>query len=202
MIYEGRPGGLGQIYDGAALFCHTVWQVSVSRRRTGGGCGEGRTHRKRSRYACFCGECACRARAAQCFTGSGKSPDISNGRFEIFQDYINAIRFRGHPKMGPEDPKGDEYAHAHNSYLQVAYNFGLVAGLLFLVLCALTLWRAVRLFLDYGSRYSIVLIPFSLVVVFGFISLTEWAYHPCIPAGFGFILMQMLLMRDCEGPAK
>lgn len=131
-----------------------------------------------------------------------KSPDISNGRFEIFQDYINAIRFRGHPKMGPEDPKGDEYAHAHNSYLQVAYNFGLVAGLLFLVLCALTLWRAVRLFLDYGSRYSIVLIPFSLVVVFGFISLTEWAYHPCIPAGFGFILMQMLLMRDCEGPAK
>ena len=29
----------------------------------------------------------------------------------------------GHLKMGPEDPKGDEYAHAHNSYLQVAYNF-------------------------------------------------------------------------------
>lgn len=129
-------------------------------------------------------------------------PDISNGRFEIFQDYINAIRFRGHPKMGPEDPKGDEYAHAHNSYLQVAYNFGLIAGLLFLVLCALTFWRAVRLFLDYGSRYSIVLVPFSIVVVFGFISLTEWAYHPCIPAGFGFILMQMLLMRDCEGTAK
>ncbi len=135
-------------------------------------------------------------------TEQAEFPDISNGRFEIFADYINAIRFGGHPKMGPEDPKGDEYAHAHNSYLQVAYNFGLVAGLLFLVLCALALWRAVRLFQDYGSRYSIVLIPFSIVVVFGFISLTEWAYHPCIPAGFGFILMQMLLMRDCEGTAK
>ncbi len=133
---------------------------------------------------------------------SSDSTDISNGRFEIFQDYINAIRFHGHPKMGPEDKKGDEYAHAHNSYLQVAYNFGLIAGLLFLVLCALTLWRAIRLFLDHGGRYSIVLVPFSIVVVFGFISLTEWAYHPCIPAGFGFILMQMLLMRDCEGTAR
>ncbi len=126
--------------------------------------------------------------------------DISNGRFEIFGDYIKAIGFGGHPRMGPLDRKGDEYAHAHNSYLQVAYNFGLIAGILFLVLCAATLWRSIRFALDYGNKYSIVFVPFAMVIVFGFISLTEWAYHPCIPAGFSFILMQMVLMRaDTQG---
>lgn len=124
--------------------------------------------------------------------------DISNGRFEIFGDYIKAIGFKGHPNMGPEDKKGDEYAHAHNSYLQVTYNFGLIAGIVFLILCVLTLWRSIQFFGDYRNKYSIVLVPFALVVVFGFISLTEWAYHPCIPAGFSYILMQMVLMRTDE----
>lgn len=121
--------------------------------------------------------------------------DISNGRFEIFIDYIHAIGLEGHPKMGPIDKKGDEYSHAHNSYLQVAYNFGMIAGVLFLVLCAFTLWRAVQFALDYGKKRSIIFVPLAMVVVFGFTSLTEWAYHPCIPAGFSFILMQMVLMR-------
>ena len=86
--------------------------------------------------------------------------------------------------------------HAHNSYLQVAYNFGMIAGSIFLVLCALTLWRAMRLYLQQGSRYSVFLIPFALVIVFGFVSLTEWAFHPCIPAGFSFLLMQVLLLKE------
>lgn len=126
--------------------------------------------------------------------------DISNGRFKIFGDYVKEIGFRGHPKMGPEDENGDEYSHAHNSYLQVAYNFGLVAGILFLVLCVLTLWRSVRFAMIYGTKRNIVFVPLALVVAFGFISLTEWAYHPCIPAGFCFILMQMILVRtDAQG---
>lgn len=121
--------------------------------------------------------------------------DISNGRFEIFRDYMKLIGFGGHPKMGPLDEKGVEYAHAHNSYLQVAYNFGLIAGIVFLILCALTLWRSVQFALHCKNKYSISLVPFVMIVVFGFISLTEWAYHPCIPAGFSFILMQVVLMR-------
>ena len=121
--------------------------------------------------------------------------DISNGRFDIFLDYIDAIGLDGHPKMGPLDKEGNEYTHAHTSYLQVAYNFGLIAGILFLILCAFTLWRSVQFALDYGKKRSIIFVPLAMVVVFGFISLTEWAYHPCIPAGFSFIMMQMVLMR-------
>lgn len=122
--------------------------------------------------------------------------DISNGRFDIFKDYIAAIGFKGHPKMGPERADGEEYAHAHNSYLQAAYNFGIIAGVVFSAICALALWRAVTLFTVYKSRYNIFLVPFAMVTVFSFISLTEWAFHPCIPIGFCFLLMQVFLMRD------
>lgn len=142
-------------------------------------------------------------RAADSGTGedTGAKTDISNGRFTIFRDYWKAITFRGHPKMGPQDQEGSEYAHAHNSYLQVAYNFGGIAGVIFLILCALTLWRAICLYLNYGKEYTMFIVPFAMVVVFGFESLTEWAYHPCISPGFSFILMQMVLMQNCRDKA-
>lgn len=126
--------------------------------------------------------------------GEDKS-DISNGRFAIFRAYIEETGLKGHSGMGPEKEDGTEYAHAHNSYLQVAYNFGMIAGGLFLILCAMTLWRSIRLFYRRGSRFGIFLVPFALVVVFGLMSLTEWAFHPCIPAGFGFLMMQTVLAR-------
>lgn len=121
--------------------------------------------------------------------------DISNGRFDIFKAYLKALEIDGHPKMGPLNEKGEEYAHAHNSYLQVAYNFGMIAGVMFLALCALTLWRSVRLFMEYGKKYNIFLVPFAQVIVFGFVSLTEWAFHPCIPAGFSFLMMLVVLIH-------
>lgn len=120
--------------------------------------------------------------------------DMSNGRFDIFKDYIKNITFKGHEKMALEK-EGYSHTHAHNSYIQVAYDFGMIAGIAFLALCALTLWKAMMLAFHYGKNYSIYFVPFSLIVVFGFISLTEWAFHPCIPAGFAFLFVQMLLMQ-------
>ena len=125
---------------------------------------------------------------------SQEQTDLSNGRFDIFKDYMKNLTFEGHEKMALE--KGEQsHTHAHNSYIQVAYDFGLIAGIAFLGLCALTLWKSIMLAFHYGKNYSIYFVPFSLVVVFGFISLTEWAFHPCIPAGFAFLFVQMLLMQ-------
>lgn len=121
--------------------------------------------------------------------------DFSNGRFKIFLSYLKELKMKGHPGMGPRNDKGVEYAHAHNSYLQVAYNFGMIAGGIFLVLCALAFWKGIRLFCQKGNRFGIFLVPFALVVVFGIVSLTEWTFHPCIPAGFCFMLMQVFLMK-------
>lgn len=118
--------------------------------------------------------------------------DVSNGRFEIYRDYVSRITLKGHESMLLE---GKDYAHAHNSYIQVAYDFGLIAGIAFLVLCAITLWKSIILAYHYGRKYNIYFVPFSLVIVFGFSSLTEWVFHPCIPAGFAFLFHSMLLMQ-------
>lgn len=120
--------------------------------------------------------------------------DMSNGRFDIFKAYIESITLEGHEKMALGEGELS-HAHAHNSYIQVAYDFGLIAGIAFLALCAITLWKSIMLAFHYGKNYSIYFVPFSLIVVFGFISLTEWAFHPCIPAGFSFLFVQVLLMQ-------
>ncbi len=120
--------------------------------------------------------------------------DVSNGRFEIFSDYIKNLKLGGHEKMALETEQYS-HSHAHNSYIQVAYDFGFIAGVAFLVLCAVTLWKAIMFAYHYARNYSIYFVPFSLIIVFGFTSLTEWAFHPCIPAGFAFFFVQMLLMQ-------
>lgn len=126
-----------------------------------------------------------------------KENDISNGRFKIYQDYLSGLSFSGHPKMDFVDEQGiGHYGHAHNSYIQVAHDFGIIAGVIFLVICAFTLIRAVRLMYLKGGTYPIYLTPFAFAVVFCFVSITEWAFHPCIPVGFCFLIVQPMLMRE------
>lgn len=120
--------------------------------------------------------------------------DVSNGRFVIFMDYVKALSFEGHEKMAIVNEEGKEHVHAHNSYLQVAYNFGMIAGVVFLAICAISLWSSIRLAMTQGEQFGIYIVPFALIIVFGLISVTEWAFHPCIPAGFCFLLMQPLLI--------
>jgi hypothetical protein len=125
-----------------------------------------------------------------------ETDDISNGRFKIFAGYIKAISFKGHPDTGFTAENGEEYAHAHNSYLQVFYNFGIIAGVVFVALYVITLVKSTNIVIKQGRKYTIYFVPFALIVAFGFISLTEWAFHPCIPAGFCFLLMQAILIKD------
>jgi hypothetical protein len=60
----------------------------------------------------------------------------------------------------------------------------------------MSLWKGIDIVLKQGRKYSIYFVPVALIVAFGFISLTEWAFHPCIPAGFCFLLMQAVLIKD------
>ena len=131
--------------------------------------------------------------------GDEEEDDISNGRFGIFKDYVKALSLEGHEKMALVNDKGKERVHAHNSYLQVAYNFGMIAGVVFLVICALSLYSSIRLVMAQGEKFGIYLVPFTLVIVFGIVSLTEWAFHPCIPAGFSFLFLQPLFIGGHGG---
>ena len=67
------------------------------------------------------------------------SVDISNGRFEIFQSYINNLNMTGHPEMTNENTVGP---HAHNIYLQTAFDCGIPTGILFFLWTGFTILDA------------------------------------------------------------
>jgi O-antigen ligase len=115
---------------------------------------------------------------------------------DVFLAYIKEIGWSGHSGMGPIEENGKEYTHAHNSYLQVFYNFGIIAGVAFLAIYALSVWKSASIAISQGRKYTIYFVPFALIIAFGVISLTEWAFHPCIPAGFCFLLMQPILIKE------
>lgn len=124
------------------------------------------------------------------------SSDISNGRFDIYRTFWKNLTWEGHESMSVFDEDGEEYVHAHCSYLQVGHDFGILGGILFLILCAMTFYRSILYARCYGYRFGTYLIPFAIVAVFGVTSVTEWAFHPCIPTGFCFLWMQMVLMQN------
>lgn len=122
--------------------------------------------------------------------------DITNGRSDIYRAYWKNLTWQGHELMAVESEDGEEYVHAHNSYLQVSHDFGIGTGIVFLLLCLCTFVRSALYVYKYGYQYGSYLIPFALVTVFGVTSLTEWAFHPCISTGFCFLFMQMILMQE------
>ena len=74
--------------------------------------------------------------------------DMSNGRFDIFKSYIAAWNLWGHEDMEALLPNGDLVVHAHNSFLQVAHDHGIIFGIYFVLFIGyvviLSMIRAVK----------------------------------------------------------
>ena len=60
--------------------------------------------------------------------------DISNGRFDIFIEYIGHWNLTGHELMGVPLADGTMAVHAHNTFLQAIHDHGLVTGIVFIIL--------------------------------------------------------------------
>ncbi|MDE6185063.1 MAG: hypothetical protein K2G39_06525, partial [Lachnospiraceae bacterium] len=59
--------------------------------------------------------------------------DYTNGRLDIFRSYIEQLNMTGHEEMGAVLKNGEIATHAHNIYLQVAYDHGIFVGILFVI---------------------------------------------------------------------
>ena len=76
--------------------------------------------------------------------GPSDEEDYSNGRFEIFKRYISHWNLTGHDEMGVELPDGSLSVHAHNTYLQVIHDHGLITGAVYLLLGIVSLIQMFR----------------------------------------------------------
>lgn len=113
---------------------------------------------------------------------------LSNGRIAIFFAYLERLNLTGHEEMGVAT---DEmiYPHAHNTFIQTAYDHGIPVGIYFLTLGAVSLTRAIC-FCVRKKNDIYAALPVMMITAFGMASLTEWTFHPSILLGFTLLFVQ------------
>lgn len=130
-------------------------------------------------------------------TESTSIAEYSNGRTEIYEAYLQNLSVSGHNSMQLIQEDGNIIMHAHNTYIQTAYDFGIPIGIFFLCVCLYTFIRAIRFTFKNRNKNIDNCLPLAIVVAFGVASLFEWTYYICIPLGFMFLLMMApLIVRE------
>lgn len=120
----------------------------------------------------------------------------TNGRLYIFERYYERLNKTGHDDMGVMEPDGNYLAHAHNIYLQVAYDHGIFVGCVFLLLGIGTLVQAVFYYRRHREDRECALFPLALLLLFAVAGLTEWIFHPCCPIAYCLLLVIAPLLVD------
>ena len=112
---------------------------------------------------------------------------------DIYKKYLSLLDWKGHEGGAVQGDNGKMIAHAHNAYIQVAYDFGIGAGIYFLVFCVVF---AVRSILYYGRHKGekAGIVPVAVIGVFGICGLVEWVMIPYIPTGFALFFVLVLLI--------
>ena len=128
-----------------------------------------------------------------------ESNDISSGRLSIFMEYIKHWNMTGHDNMQIEFPDGSVPAHAHNTFLQVIHDHGLITGIMFIMFGVLSffvcIWRSCKNRYEKEEDYF-ELLPIAVILAFAAASMVEWIFHYGNPFGFAmFIVIIPLLFK-------
>lgn len=125
-----------------------------------------------------------------------KTEEYANGRMDIFRAYLAQLNLTGHDDMGATLPDGELAVHAHNIYLQVAYDHGLVVGIIFLLVGAASFVQACIFYQRRKNQIPCAALPAAAIAAFAMAGLVEWIFHLCHPAGFVLMLVLAPLLFD------
>lgn len=120
----------------------------------------------------------------------------TNGRLDIFKLYYENLNMEGHDEMGITLPDGSLIVHAHNIYLQTAYDHGIPVGIAFLLFGAATLVQSAVYYKRRKDDRVCSALPLALLILFAVAGLAEWIFHPCNPITFCLLLMLAPLLSD------
>lgn len=125
-----------------------------------------------------------------------KTEEYANGRMDIFRSYMEQLNLTGHDEMGALLPDGSTAVHAHNIYLQVAYDHGLIVGILFVIVGAASFIQGCIYYKRRKNQVACAALPAVVIVAFAMAGLVEWIFHLCHPAGFVLMLVLAPLLFD------
>lgn len=117
------------------------------------------------------------------------SDDYSNGRMTIFRSYLEQLNADGHDTMGAVLPDGEIAVHAHNIYLQMAYDHGIGVGILFVIFGAVSLVYAVSFYVKKKDTITGAALPMVVIFSFAIAGMVEWIFHLSSPSGFVLMLV-------------
>ena len=103
--------------------------------------------------------------------------DISNGRFDIFMKYIGHWNMTGHEDMGVPLDDGSIAVHAHNTYLQMIHDNGLITGVLFVILGVVSFFYAAVRYVKERKEESYLILTISIIIAFAIAGLVEWIFQ-------------------------
>lgn len=119
----------------------------------------------------------------------GTSDDYTNGRLDIFRSYIEQLNMTGHEEMGAVLENGEIATHAHNIYLQAAYDHGIPVGILFVLTGMGTFIVSCFYYQKKKNEITYAALPAVVTVAVATAGLVEWVFHLCNPCGFVLMLV-------------
>lgn len=122
--------------------------------------------------------------------------DYTNGRLDIYRSYLEQLNMTGHDIMGAVLKNGEIATHAHDVYLQAAFDHGIPVGILFIIFGAGTLVMSFRYFIYKKDEDKYAALPLVVTLAFGVAGLVEWVYHLGHPMSFVLFLSIAPLVFD------
>ena len=120
---------------------------------------------------------------------------FSNGRMTIFKAYWDERNLTGHDTMGAHFADGTLIIHAHNVYLQVMFDFGLITGVVFALWLFAGATFAVIVFYKRKETDAYSLLPLATICGFMVVGLTEWNFHYANPMAIAMLLSMATLLH-------
>lgn len=127
---------------------------------------------------------------------TSKVNELSNGRIEIFKRYLKELNWTGHKSMVYTDEEGTLIAHSHNSFIQMAYDFGIFTGIVSLGLCLFAIGRAVVLIWTGRNRSEAMYVSLLIFSTYLITSISEYTANPHMPLGFAYLFLFITMRTD------
>lgn len=102
---------------------------------------------------------------------------ILNGRWSIYKSYIKKLNFKGHHLYGKK-VNGSYVVHAHNNVIQIAYSYGILSAVLYILLCVLTFIYSIAYYVKFHAKRESAAFPMLLITSFLISTLTEFTFIP------------------------